>query len=92
MRHRETSLKRGHRAQTLVRLGRDLHRSHDYLRLAFPNPQAADYWYWLMWHGVTEYPTVRANLYSHLRACSGHASERVKTPEPFANLVPTDEN
>ena len=63
MRRWRMSLKPGRRAPTLVRLGQDLHQSNDYLRLTFPNPTGADYWYWLMWHGATEYPAVGANLY-----------------------------
>ena len=57
------SVRREHRAETLVRLGQELHRANDHLQLAFPDAQGPEYWYWLMWHGATDYPAVRSNLY-----------------------------
>ena len=51
------------RVQTLVRLGQALYRSRSDLQAAFPRPDGPDYWYWLMWHGVSECPEISDNLY-----------------------------
>jgi SAM-dependent methyltransferase len=51
------------RVQTLLRLGQDLYRSRSDLQAAFPNPDGPEYWYWLMWHGVSECPAIHEHLY-----------------------------
>ncbi len=52
------------RLERLFRLGDRLWNQRQDLRSAFPQIDTADYWYWLMWHGVNDYAEVKAALYA----------------------------
>jgi SAM-dependent methyltransferase len=51
------------RSARLLRVGDDIYRSRHDLQRVFAHPSGPEFWYWLLWHGIEEYPELRAYVY-----------------------------
>ena len=51
------------RLHELFQLGEKVREARPDLAKRFPADRAADFWYWLLWHGTTSYPEVEKQRY-----------------------------